>query len=136
MKNIQVIDGAENCVFDIFAATEDEFRLIFPPGEDVAFIDEVYKRSSAQGLEVALARIWNRRIPKSDAIGIHGVLYYGLEHKKAYNPTRRDEEAVNPDGTRLRRGKPQPLSSGLEWTRDGASCFDLESLAGGGSRCG
>jgi len=24
------------------------------------------------------------------------------EHKKAYYPTRRDEEAVNPDGTRLR----------------------------------
>jgi hypothetical protein len=26
----------------------------------------------------------------------------GLEHKKAYYPTRRDEDAVNPDGTRLR----------------------------------
>lgn len=24
------------------------------------------------------------------------------EHKKAYHPTRRDEEAVNPDGSRLR----------------------------------
>ncbi len=41
MKNIQVIDGAVNCVYDIFAATEEEFDLIFPSGQDVAFIDEV-----------------------------------------------------------------------------------------------
>jgi hypothetical protein len=59
MKNIQVIDGAENCVFDIFAATDDEFSLIFRPREDVAFIDEVYQRGTAQELDAALGRIWN-----------------------------------------------------------------------------
>ena len=41
MKNIQVIDGAVNCVYDVFAATDEEFALIFPPGQGVAFIDEV-----------------------------------------------------------------------------------------------
>ena len=51
MKNIQVIDGALNAVYDIFAATDE--------GCDVVFADEVY-------------------------------------------PTRRDEEAKNPDGTDLR----------------------------------
>ena len=35
MKNIQVIDGARNCVYDIFAATEEEFALIFPADQDV-----------------------------------------------------------------------------------------------------
>jgi hypothetical protein len=44
MKNIQVIDSALNCVYDIFAATDEEFALIFPPGEDVAFIDELLAR--------------------------------------------------------------------------------------------
>jgi hypothetical protein len=29
MKNIQVIDGAANAVYDIFAATAEEFALIF-----------------------------------------------------------------------------------------------------------
>ena len=29
MKNIQIIDGALNCVYDIFSAEEDEFLLIF-----------------------------------------------------------------------------------------------------------
>lgn len=30
MKNIQVIDGALNCTFSIFQATDGEFRLLFP----------------------------------------------------------------------------------------------------------
>ncbi|WP_427501686.1 hypothetical protein ACQE3E_23720 (plasmid) [Methylomonas sp. MED-D] len=44
MKNIQVIDGAANSVYDIFAATDDEFALIFPEGQDVSFIEEVMAR--------------------------------------------------------------------------------------------
>jgi hypothetical protein len=44
VKNIQVIDGAENCVYDILAATEEEFAQIFPAGEHVAFIDDVVAR--------------------------------------------------------------------------------------------
>ena len=42
VKKIQIFDGAENAVYDIFAATDEEFGLIFPSGTDVAFIDEVY----------------------------------------------------------------------------------------------
>lgn len=102
MKNIQVIDGARNAVFDVFQATDDEFALIFPPGEDVAFVEEVYGRGDRVALDAALGRIRARRIPKREAVGINGILYVGLEHKKAYYPTRRDEEAVNPDGSRLR----------------------------------
>jgi hypothetical protein len=30
MKNIQIIDGAENATFSIFQATDEEFTLIFP----------------------------------------------------------------------------------------------------------
>ena len=102
MKNIQVIDEADNAVYDIFQATEEEFGLIFPPGQDVAFSDEVWKREPEARLEEAFLQIWGRRIPKSQAMGIHGIIFYQLDHKKKYYPTRRDEEAVNPDGTRLR----------------------------------
>jgi hypothetical protein len=102
MKNIQVVDGALNAVYDIFAATDDEFALIFPTGQDVAFIDEVMARGPKDSLNAAFKRIWGRRIPKCEAMGIHGLLFYELEHKKQYYPTRRDEEARNPDGTRLR----------------------------------
>jgi len=102
MKNIQVFDGASNAVYDIFSATDDDFALIFPAGEDVAFIDEVYERQNASELNAALERIWLRRIPKKEAMGIHGLLFYELEEKKLFYPTRKDEEAQNPDGTRLR----------------------------------
>lgn len=107
MKNIQVIDNGDNCVYDIFAVTDEEFSLIFQEGEDIAFIDEVYLRAEKNGIvekiDAALANSWDRRVKKSDVMGIDGVLFYGLDHKKRYYPTRRDEEATNPDGSRLRR---------------------------------
>ena len=102
MKNIQVIDGTVNSVYDIFSATDDEFRLIFPVGQDIAFIDEVYSRGDSVKLDRAFTNIWTRRLAKRDAMGIHGILFYELEHKKSYYPTRRDEEAINPNGSKLR----------------------------------
>ena len=102
MKNIQVFDGADNAVYDIFQTTDEEFALIFPERTDVAFIDEVYVRHPADVLDAAFTEIWKRRIPKSQAMGIHGILFYESERKKDYYPTRRDEEAVNPNLSRLR----------------------------------
>ncbi len=102
MKNIQIIDGARNCVYDIFAATEEEFALVFPDGIDIAFIDEVYESGDRVRLDAVFANIWQRRIKKKDANGIHGILFYELEDKKVFYPTRKDEEAVNPSGSRLR----------------------------------
>ena len=102
MKNIQIIDGAQNCVYDIFSATDDEFALVFSEGRDIAFIDEIYAEGDSQLLDVAFKNIWQRRVKKSEAKGIHGIIFYELEKKKVYYQTRRDEEAINPDGSRLR----------------------------------
>lgn len=102
MKNIQIIDGAENCVYDIFAATKEQFSLIFAPGTDIAFIDEVHARENPELLDAAFREIWSRPVRKRDANGIHGILFYELANKKKYYPTRKDDEAGNPDGSRLR----------------------------------
>ncbi|MCP3852501.1 MAG: hypothetical protein GY694_20065 [Gammaproteobacteria bacterium] len=102
MKNIQIIDGALNCVYDIFEATEEQFVLIFPEGTDIAFIDEVYERENESELDSAFEKIWKRRVSKRNAIGVHGILFYENDHKKEYYPSRKDEEARNPDGTKLR----------------------------------
>ena len=102
MKNIQIVDGAQNCVYDIFAATDDEFAVIFPPGTDIAFVDEVYARGQSDLLDAVFNNIWQRRLPKADVIGIHGIVFYELDKKMVYYPTRRDEEAINPDGSSLR----------------------------------
>lgn len=102
MKNIQIIDGARNCVYDIFSATDEEFALVFPAGTDIAFINEVYANGDTQMLDAAFNSIWQRRIRKADAQGIHGIIFYELDEKKLYYPTRKDEEAINPGGSNLR----------------------------------
>lgn len=81
MKNIQIIDGAVNSVYDIFAATDEEFALIFREGTDVAFIDEVYSGGSRAMLDSSFKNIWPRRLAKKDAMGIHGILFYELEKR-------------------------------------------------------
>ena len=89
-------------MYDIFAATDEEFSLIFPNETDIAFIEEICARGDSQTLDAAFKGIWKRRIRKRDAQGIHGIVFYELPAKMAYYPTRKDEEAVNPDGSKLR----------------------------------
>jgi hypothetical protein len=103
VKNILVIDEALNAVDNIFAASDKEFSLIFPPGQDLAFLDQVLSRGPKPLLDAAFNRIRDRTNPKRGAMGIHGALCCELEYRKQYSPTRRDVEARNPDGLRLRR---------------------------------
>lgn len=102
MKNVQVIDGADNCVYDVYAIDDEGFRCLFPDGQDVAFIDEVLARGDPDRLDAVFERLWKRRMPKHEINGLHGLLFYGLEHKKAYYPDRTDAGAINPNGSRLR----------------------------------
>lgn len=113
MKNIQVIDGADNCVYDIFAASEDVFNLVFAPGTDVAFVEVLENRPDAEVVFKTLETIWPNRVAKSQVHGIQGTLFYGLIGKRKYYPARRDEEAMNPDGSPLRAGGLTTLSSRL-----------------------
>lgn len=102
MKNIQVIDGADNCVYDIFSLAEEDFVLLFGNDSDIAFIEDLEKRADWSQVSKVLERCWARRTPKKDVTGIHGTIFYGLYDKKKYYPTLLDEEAVNPFGSRLR----------------------------------
>jgi hypothetical protein len=96
MKNIQVIDGALNCTFSIFQATEEEFALLFPETrQDIQFAEDLALLPQQEEVEAALARIWERPIRKQDALGIHGTLFYQLERYKTYYRAKR-EDAVNP----------------------------------------
>jgi hypothetical protein len=99
MKNVQVIDSADNCVYDVFQLTSDDFALLFGSDSDIAFAGDFDARDD---LEPVFARMWASRIPKALAQGIHGTYFIGLEPKAKYYPTRKDEDAVNPDGTKCR----------------------------------
>jgi len=106
MKNIQIIDSAENCVFDIFEATDEEFFIIFTNNTNVAFFEDLWQKEETKELEEVFSKIWTRPVIKSKANGIHGIIFYDMKEKKQYYPTLKDEEAVNPDGTAIRGWKP------------------------------
>ncbi len=98
MKNIQVIDDADNCTYSIFAASEDDFAAIFPGGTDVEFSEDFFERvGEERGLEIS-NRLWAQPVDKKGASGIHGTMFYGLLAKKAYYPTKKEAEMV-PLGT-------------------------------------
>lgn len=92
MKNIQVIDGAANCTYDIFAATNEEFEAIFPNGTNIEFIEDVVERLGEDAAGQVLEPLWSRPVAKSEVQGIHGTLFYGLLHKKQYYPNKLDSD--------------------------------------------
>jgi len=93
MKNIQVIDGANNCSYDIFAMTDDEFKILFPDhGPDIEFIAAAIDRVGDDELAAIMRNVWKRRIKKPDVNGIDGTIFYELFWKKGYYPNKRDDD--------------------------------------------
>jgi hypothetical protein len=94
MKNIQVIDGAENCTYSIFAATDKEFEAIFPNGTDIEFVEDFFVRAGDKTATRITNELWKRPVRKECVIGIHGSLFYQLIQKKRYYPTKKESEFV------------------------------------------
>ena len=96
MKNVLIVDGAQNCAYDIFAATDEEFLLMFPVEcQDIAFIDEILAEESRPALDQAFKRMWQRPVEKKTISGLHGTIFYELEFKKKYYPNRRDSDLTD-----------------------------------------
>jgi hypothetical protein len=92
VKNIQIIDGADNATFNIFQATDDEFAAIFPgPGQDIEVADEYVSRVGEESARRTLSRLWTRPIYKHDVKGIHGTLYYDWKEKAHCLPKSKRE---------------------------------------------
>jgi hypothetical protein len=95
-KNVQIIDGAMNCTYSIYAFTDEQFALLFPEGQDIEFIEDVWERLSRKQWKRAFSGAWTRPVRKSDAQGIHGTLFYQLDYKKEYYPSKRESDAYGP----------------------------------------
>ena len=100
MKNIQIIDGADNATFSVFQATDEEFSAIFPNDQDMEFAEDFCARVGDDHAQAVLAPIWERPILKRDAAGIHGTLYYDWERRRGGLPASKrevdwDERAIN-----------------------------------------
>lgn len=108
MKNIQIIDGADNATFSIFQATDDEFAAIFLNDQDIELPEDFCARVGDKRAQAILKSIWERPILKRDANGIRGTLYYDWESKRRHLPVSkreidRDELAINEAQRRLYR---------------------------------
>ena len=106
MKNIQVIDGAANCTFSLFQATDEEFDLLFPqPGQDIQYAEDLGGLARQNEIGTALKRIWDRPIRKQDIQGIHGTLFYQLQRYRAVFREKREDavegSAINAAQRRL-----------------------------------
>jgi GGDEF domain-containing protein len=97
MKNVQVIDGAENCTYSIYRLTDDEFRVIFPEhGQDIEFIEDVVARLGDDRIKDILGPVWQRgEVDKNLVEGIHGTLFYQLLSKKRFYPTKKSNEMLS-----------------------------------------
>jgi hypothetical protein len=94
MKNIQVIDRADNCTYSIFAATDEEFESLFPNGTDIEFVEDFVGRAGEETAGQITGELWKRPVRKDSASGIHGTLFYQLTQKKRYYPTKKESEMV------------------------------------------
>jgi hypothetical protein len=93
MRNVQIIDGADNCAYSIFQFSNRQFAAIFPAkGQDIAFIEDAARRIGDNKLGQLLKSAWKRPVDKKKVRGIHGTLFYELAFKKKYYPTKVDAE--------------------------------------------
>jgi len=92
MKNVQVVDGAENCMYEIYSIDDESFFKIFPDGQDIEFVDDFIARLGEEISNPILEKLWEGRQEKKKVKGIHGTLFYELDYKKKYYPTKKENE--------------------------------------------
>lgn len=93
MKTILVVDGADNCAYDCFLADEALFQAIFPgKDQDIEFIEDFLERETGNKSESSFAEMWNRPVRKKEIVGIDGILFYELLHKKEFYPNKQDSD--------------------------------------------
>jgi hypothetical protein len=94
LKNILIIDGADNCAYDIFMAEDELYDLIFPgEGQNIEFIDDLKERSKDRDhLDSLFEKLWSCPVRKDRVEGIHGILFYELENKKEFYPNKKDSD--------------------------------------------
>jgi len=101
LRNIQIIDNADNATFGVFQATDDEFSQIFPAiGQDMEIAEDFVRRVGEAHANLIFNAIWERPILKRDINGIHGTLYFNYQSRRRHMPTSKrevdlDESSIN-----------------------------------------
>ena len=106
MKNIQLIDRADDATFSLFQATSMEFDALFPEGREMVLIEDVVARLGEEATADLLSRIRERPVLKRHALGIDGTIFFGWADRRHHiPPTGREvdwpESALDPAQRRL-----------------------------------
>ncbi len=103
LKNVQVIDWADNATFSVFRATDDEFDYLFPePGQDIEFAEDFASRHHKDHVAAILNNLWLHPIHKRQVNGIDGTLIFdGAAKIRQHIPASkreidRDPRQINP----------------------------------------
>lgn len=99
MRNVQIIDGANNATYSLFQATDEEFAAVFPDGRDMELIEDLIVRLGSDEASRVLAPLWERPILKCEAVGLHGTLFYNNELRQIPSSKREidwDDGSINP----------------------------------------
>jgi hypothetical protein len=99
MRNVQIIDGANNATYSVFQATDEEFAAIFPDGRDMELVEDLIRRLGDDEASRVLSALWGRPILKRDAVGLHGTLFYDNDRRQLPTSKREvdwDERSINP----------------------------------------
>ena len=78
MKNIEIVDGALNSRFEIYAVDDATFQMLFPDGQS-----EIYLEDLSEELQDDVAfwdRVYSEEVDRHLVRGIHGILH---THPKA-----------------------------------------------------
>ena len=100
IKNIQCIDEAGNCAYDIFQIDEDDFIKIFPNGTNIQFIENIFNMDDRYGdmtdiekeYKKIFDKVWKKPVKKHEVCGIHGTLFYGLKIKMGCYPNLQESD--------------------------------------------
>jgi hypothetical protein len=96
MKNIQVVDGGANSLFEVYAVPDEIFSLMFPNGSDVAFLEDVDRVFTEHGNQRLWQDVYANRLEKRSVQGIHGTLHLtGSPCDPRFFPTRRENEVLS-----------------------------------------
>ncbi len=93
MKNIQIIDDAQNCTYSVYSISDKDFKIIFPQNkQDVEFNTDLASRLDSKELTELNKRIWENPVNKKSVNGIDGTVFYNFDNKKKYYPTKIENE--------------------------------------------
>ena len=93
LKYVQLIDNSRSCTHDICEIEADVFKIVFPaPGQNIEFSRDIRRRLRRSKTNELFRELRGNLVDKKTIPRIDGTLFFKLDVKKKYYPTKKDKE--------------------------------------------